>query len=1119
MEEYIELGYGYDITDDASKDYLELIKVNKDGKVDIDYIRGIYSRDRHTFFKLINEILLRGGKFHLNKEQNILKNITLESNEFIFKRENEFRSLEINFEEYNLGDFVNKYKVDNDKFFNFMFIEAFKVIDRNVDIEKLKEEFIKAGFAIFKKETFERKCIDKVNRKLNAINEGVDYIETDDENIIIEELTNIVYSITKDIKNKEVKQIFCESNERIFIEYCVKNDIVLINDLDVKSLYNFSKFKGVGKKKFDLVKEKLKNINGIILAMESEVEVNNDDEIETKYERYLDEIKKLNLLDESIEDIFNQKVFLTYCYKNSKEKLKDILEEIETGFVRVPKLGATKCKILFRELDKLIEDTKLNNKILKECVIEINEHWFGKIKFKKIKEIALLLKIDLKLNGIEDKTFEEIQNTRLDDYRLDKELKNKLLYFIYKINNLMDINNIIETSINNLNNGDKGILEKRYLWGYTLDEIGKEYNLTRERIRQKIVKLKGKLNRMYNNYNIISSLRLEFIDSKFIGISEIFNLIYERNILGIKIFLEVREDLIFKDMDIFILNDDGYIEELNNEIIEYLDEEFLIDDVIDGLNEIYEIVGFKDLEEYKIEKHLVNLGYKKYGKLFSKNLLSLQKGYEWIANRYIDNSIIMDDEGIGLIKRKYFEIFEEDISDKSLRTVEARIVNNPNMICIDKNEYIHISKWNVDDETKQTADMVLEDTLKLVEITTAQEIIKYHENELFNVGIRNKYYFYSLIKYFFSDKYSTGKGNTMSITYNTKKDAMSKSREDIVKECISENGGAVLKNKILSELRWELFKLEDTVSKSNEIIKIGNYITLISNEMLSENIRSKLKAIAYESLNKYGVVSTQFIYSKSMIDTELYDFFKYFHIKSGEGIANVIKYLDPNLKGHINLLYYEDSQIRSPEDIVVSKFKKVHKKEEIKNMLKEVGYKEASIGIIFAKLIEEKKYYSISNIEVVYKDKLEEIEENVINDVYNLLDQEIGENKYIVVNNISRLRRRLPRIDFTWEPELISSLVNGKKYKRVKRLYYDYVRGTDRVILVKDSSSIERFDELVKYIIINEYNGVKHIDHIYKFLVDKGVIYNNERNKSLPYEILSSELFEIDDMGRFGIKE
>lgn len=1108
MKEYIELGYGYNLTENASKDYLELIKINKDGKVDVDHIRGIYKNDRNAFFKLVNEILLRGGNFHLKKEQNILKNITIASNEFIFKSENELRSLEINFQEYNIGNFVDKYKVDNDKFFNFIFIEAFKVIDRNVNVEKLKEEFMKVGFEILKKETFERKYLDKINKKSNTINKGEQDRGTDNECLIIEELNNILISIPEDIKHKEVKEIFFESNERIFIDYCMNNDILLINNLDGKSLYNFSKLKGVGKKKFDLVKEKLEDIENSICANESK-----------KGKKYLEEIKELNLLNEKIEDIFNQRAFLIYCYRNNKKNLNDILDEIETGFIRIPGMGATRCKKLFSELDELIDVTKSKNKLFTDFIIKINDYWFEKIKFKKIKDIALLLKIDLNLNGIYEKTFEEIQNTRIDNYSLDKESKKEFVDIILKINNLMDINSIIEASVNILKDDDKKILKQRYLLGNTLEEIGKDFNVTRERIRQKISKSNEKLMRMYNNYNIIDSLKLEYVNSNFVEVSEIINFVKEENKLGIKIFLKLREDLIFKDMEILTLNNNGYIEELNNEIIEYLDEEFIIDDVIDGLNEIYEIVGFKDLEKYKIEKHLIKLGYKKYGKLYSKNVFSLQKGYEWIANRYTENSIRIDDDGLDLLKRKYAEIFEEDISNKSIRTVEARIMENPNMICIDNREYIHITKWNVYNEAKQVADRVLEDTLKLVEVTTAQDVIKYHENELSNVGIHNKYYFYSIIKHFFSDKYATGKGNTMSITYNTNKDIISKSREDIVKEYISENGGVVLKNEVLKELRWELFKLEDTISKGNEIIKIGKYITLISNELLNENIKSKFKGMISESLSKYGVVSTQLIYSKSIIDTELYTFFKHFHIKSGEGIASIIKALNPYLKGHTNLLYYENSKVKSPEDIVVSKFREVHKKEEIKNLLKEIGYKEASIRNIFARLIEEKKYYLISNVEVVYKDKLEEIEENIINDVYSLLDSEIGEKEYIVVNNISRLRRRLPRIDFTWEPELISSLVNGKKYKRVKRVYYDYVGWTDRVILVKDSSSIERFDELVKHIIINEYNGVKHIDYIYKFLVDNGVIYNNEKNRSLPYEILTSKLFEIDEMGRFKIKE
>lgn len=1122
MKEYIELGYGYNIIDNASKDYLDLLKINQDGKVHIDHIRDIYMKDRNAFFKLANEILLRGGNFHLEKEQNILKNINIELNEFIFKSEGEFRSIEINFAEYNIGDFINKYEVSNDKFFNFILIEAFKAIEKNINIESLKEAFIKAGFKIFNKETFEKENIDKTNEKCNAINEWKGNEKVDIkylnqyliEDLIIEELNNIINSIPGEFKLKKIKDVFIQANENLFINYCTENNIITINDLDGKSFYNFSKVKGVGKKKFESLKEKFKKIEEIILEVESKYALENE-ESENKY---CEELIELNLLNEKIEDIFESKAFLTYCLENNKQTLYDILEEIKDGFIKVPSMGSTKCKRLFMELDNIIYSTKRKNKILEEFIIKINEYWFEKIKLKKIKDILLLLDINLNLHSIEDKIFEEIQNTKLEDYDLDKDTEKEFVNFIWEINKLMDLNSIIETSFTSLNDGDKEILNQRYLLGNTLEEIGSQYNLTRERIRQKINKSNEKLRKMYSKYNIMTSIKLEFVNSNLIEISEVLNCVNEENRVGIKIFSKLWQDLIFKDMDILILDNDGYIEELNTEILEYLDEEFIMDDVIDGLNEIYEIVGFKDLQEYKIEKHLINLGYKKYGKLYSKNSLSLQKGYEWIANRYVENSIRIDDEGLELLKKKYIEIFEVDISDKNMRTVEARIIENPNMFCIDNKEYIHITKLNISDKTKELVDKVLEDALSLIEVTTAQDIIKHYSSELANVGIYNKYYFYSIIKFFFSDKYVTGKGNTMSITYNTNSRIMDRSREEIIKDYINEHLGSVLRHEILSALRWELFKLEDTISKSNEIVKIGNYITLVSNELLTESIKLKIKDMIRESLKKYGVVSTQFIYYKSMMDTELYNLFKYFHVKSGDGISNIIKVIDPDLKGHINLLYYEDSYIRSAEDIVLSKFREAHKKEEIKNLLKEVGYKEASIGNIFTKLIEEKVYYLTSNLEIVYKDKLEEIEKDVINDVYSLLDSVIGEKEYIVVNNISGLRRKLPRIDFTWEPELISSLVNGNKYRRVKRVYYDYIGGTDRVILVKDSSLIERFDELVKHIIKNEYKGVKHIDHIYNFLADQGIIYKNEKKRVLPYEILTSELFEIDEMGRFEIK-
>ena len=50
MDEYIELGYGYMSLNGSTKEYSELIKIQKNGKVDIGYIRNLYINNRMDFF-------------------------------------------------------------------------------------------------------------------------------------------------------------------------------------------------------------------------------------------------------------------------------------------------------------------------------------------------------------------------------------------------------------------------------------------------------------------------------------------------------------------------------------------------------------------------------------------------------------------------------------------------------------------------------------------------------------------------------------------------------------------------------------------------------------------------------------------------------------------------------------------------------------------------------------------------------------------------------------------------------------------------------------------------------------------------------------------------------------
>lgn len=1106
MKEWIELGYGYDKLKCISTEYKKLISEEIDGKVDLNYIRELYKKDKNIFYKLINEISLRGGKFIVIKEQNILKNINFETTDFLFKEVDEFKVKEINFEEYLLGNFIGIFNVNSDMFFNFIPIDGFKVLNKNINLKSLKEEFIRLGFEILTKEKFEEKYIDKdINLDNNLSKES--QCEFKDEEInLIYEFDEVISKVDECIKNKEIENVFVENKDKLFLEFCNRNNMKFISDINGLKINDFSKCKGIGIGKINRVMDKFKNM------------IDNTDEKND----LISKLEELDLLNENIKNVFKQEIYLKQCISRNKVVLYDILDDIKHNFKNVSHIGAKKAKLIELDIIKFIEE-RIRIKNLKDNFkIHIKEEWFEKIKYKKISELREIFKINIEFGDLDNKVIEEIQDTELSYYEIDDDLKLDFIKLINNINGLESVNTIIKQNIEKVKEKELEILKERYILGKTLEEIGNKVGVTRERVRQLLKKETNNLNKRLLENKIIESIYLTFIDDTYINIDDVISVIDDELSIGVKVFIELNQEIIFNDMEIIAAYKSEYLLELNKEILEVLGKNFIIDEKLDEISQIYEIVGFKNLEKYKIEKHLIKLGYKKVGKFFTLEPFSLINGYEETLRYGFNSSVNLENEEIRF-KEKYKEIFEEDISDKSIRSIEARIVSCRNILCINSKEYIHIDNLYIAKSVINLIEEFTDKMLEKVKVTTAQDILKEYNVELEQLDIKNKYKLYSIIKFYYDDKYSTGKGNSMSITYLEESNILKRTRDEVIEEVLLQNEYAIKKNDLLEIVKWDSNKLEDTISKSDKIIKIAKYITLANNKLITYKVISKLKEVIEDSLRKYGAVSTGYVFLKGMLDTNIYEVFSKYNVKSGEDIASLLKSIDKRLKGHTNILSINDSNINSISDVIINKFSSTHKKEEIRVFLKELGYKEVSIGNILNKIIDEKEYYPISNFDITYKSNIESIDKNIINEINNFLQEEFGDSEYLVVNNILGLRRRLIKrvgnIEFTWEPELVCSLANNDEYRLIKRIYYDCVHGTDRSILVKNNSDIDRFDKLVKHIIQNEYQGVKHIDSIYKFLCDKGIIYNNLKSGTMPYEILTSDLFSIDEVGRFEIKE
>ena len=236
-------------------------------------------------------------------------------------------------------------------------------------------------------------------------------------------------------------------------------------------------------------------------------------------------------------------------------------------------------------------------------------------------------------------------------------------------------------------------------------------------------------------------------------------------------------------------------------------------------------------------------------------------------------------------------------------------------------------------------------------------------------------------------------------------------------------------------------------------------------------------------------------------------------IKSNETIAAIVKKLLPNIYGHINFLYNETCKYKSIEDVVRNKFENTFYREDIRKFMYSLGYKEMMYSRTVTNIIEEGTFVEIGNDEFV-NSKDFNIDEDVIKETKEYIDSQFHDNEYLVLSELKGYRKALPYIDYKWTPHLIKSVVAGKGYRQIRRIFQD--SRSEKVIIVRENSEIKSFADFLYYIIKNEYRGNMHERKIYDFLSEKGVVTSQEDilDKKIPYDLKVSGRIIIDDVGR-----
>lgn len=235
------------------------------------------------------------------------------------------------------------------------------------------------------------------------------------------------------------------------------------------------------------------------------------------------------------------------------------------------------------------------------------------------------------------KNISEFEVIRITENRKLKEFRN-----IEKTLSKNFVTIFADVLENFTNERDFAIFQKR-MDGKTLQELGKEYQLTRERIRQKIKNLASKI-----DVFMIHVLKLVVDDESYV-IDPLLNVstdciqekkltnLYENEHYG-KILVQwckMNNDFVYLDFaKVFVrsrMSRDGIEEELLNIAESFIGEGMEWSKKIDELKSVMEENGYGYMDESSIETFLIQRGYKKYKDFLAKG----KQSYGYLCSKVI----------------------------------------------------------------------------------------------------------------------------------------------------------------------------------------------------------------------------------------------------------------------------------------------------------------------------------------------------------------------------------------------------------------------------------------------------------------------------------------------------
>lgn len=1051
------------------------LKDNEQG-FDLDCIRELYQSDRDLFTKTTNELALRGFCFKTPFPNKVLPKC-LSGNEYhiLYSTESQMMSNDdLSFlADYNMDYIIDIFQINRLNFFDKIPLEGFKLFNPYLSLDLFAEEFKNRGF--------------EINRW-----------SPDNQQLIA---SGKLFNEKQKTPNSEIliSDFFKDNIFYIFRRICKREGIKRISEINEDILAKFRSFKGIGKKKIELVESKLQSLEKIQTLDESDPS--------TSINQFL-----------PLDGLIKMKSFLHFCKKKNIESYQDLIDIGTNRLLNAFPAAPRKKREVKLELDRFQKwkySYKKDTFSVKLDVIQVHKYClhdllkFNEIAIQPNNEALIDIQIDHPLAygtyqlRIPDPALLLLQFD-LDIYRHPKE---SFSIFLSK-----------------LSDDEKSIIQKRLIENKTLAEVGEFIKVTRERIRQIEAKLIRKWEEYYNKNRVSFALKLVFSDSNVIEKEEMKS---EFNVLFQEFWAVLKRA---ENMDIkyhtglnvlyFQKSMGGKIKETDQYFID-LPDLFLFSKNKEEIYSQLNAIGYDFITEDKVNSILQNYGYFRQGNIFSKNKLRKHEMID-IVFMEIDEPIKLDSEGINKINQISREIFNEDLVEdddqSSIRRVDSIIRRSEKLICLDTNKYKVFDSSEINFDFTETINQWMQQFFDAKKVLNADILYDTFHNKANENGINSKAELYYLLKKLFGDDYSFGRGNTFEIY---PKGAVLKEKKDQLLDLVRSYTCPPQKREILKKLHWQPYQLDQRLAQVHELIDWGNSeLKLVEQLSLSETFKRKIKEKAEQLLARQNFIFTAKMLKECLFDPEMNQELEENDLQDEKRFSGFLKYIIPDLRGFCHVLYRIDNKINS-EDAIAYEFEDAQylSRRTISEFLENLGYASARVGLIINDLLDPVKgrFIQIDFDKFVFADRLQ-LDNNTKKIVCQFIKQKLEKRSYVVLTKTNGYVRKLPAIGYKWTPQLLFTIALQEGFRHIPKINYDH--RYDQLIIVDSLSHLKDMTDLI-HLELSSYKGRWHEVDVYDYLADLGLLTPKSLiyKKVIPKEVFEKNVIQKDYLGNITLVE